>query len=221
MLFKTTGIVFRFVKYGETSIIVNIFTSQFGLQSYIVNGARSKSGKGKIALYQPLTLLDMVVYHKESASINRIKEVKCLYPYQHINNDVQKTTIALFLEELINKSIREESHASELCDFLVSSLIALDQTDKPGNFHLIFMVKLSRHLGFQPQNVSEILVGRVLDPAEEDALQLLLRTGYHDPVPLNTAQRRNLLDALIRFYTTHVENFGTMKSLSVLREILS
>ena len=81
MLHKTQGVVFRFTNYSETSIIVNIFTSAFGLQSYIVNGARGKSGKGKIALYQPLTLLDLVVYHRENASILRIKEVKCIHPY--------------------------------------------------------------------------------------------------------------------------------------------
>ncbi|MBA4056317.1 MAG: DNA repair protein RecO, partial [Marivirga sp.] len=71
MLHKTRGVVFRFTKYGETSIIVNIFTELFGLQGYIVNGVRSKSGKNRIALYQPLTLLDLVVYHRENANINR------------------------------------------------------------------------------------------------------------------------------------------------------
>ena len=72
MLHKTKGIVFRYVPYGETSIIVNIFTELFGLQGYIVNSVRAKSGKNKIAVYQPLTLLDMVVYHKENAGILRI-----------------------------------------------------------------------------------------------------------------------------------------------------
>ena len=86
MLHKTRGIVFRFTKYGETSIIVNIFTELFGLQSYIVNGVRSASAKNKIALYQPLTLLDLVVYHRENVNILRIKEVKCLHAYQTIQD---------------------------------------------------------------------------------------------------------------------------------------
>src|SRR6188768_3165830 len=97
MLHKTRGIVFRFTKYGETSIIVNIFTELFGMQSYIVNGVRSKSSKNKIALYQPLTLLDLVVYHRDNANILRIKEIKCLYPYQFIPMDVRKSTIAMFV----------------------------------------------------------------------------------------------------------------------------
>jgi DNA repair protein RecO (recombination protein O) len=221
VLAKTTGVVFRFIKYGDTSIIVNIFTSQYGLQSYIVNGARSKSGKGKIALYQPLTLLDLVVYHKETVQIMRIKEAKCIYPYQHISTDVRKTTIALFIEELINKSIREEAHASELCDFLIQSLVTLDKVDKPENFHLIFMVQLARHLGFQPQSANEVLGGRVMDYVDEDSLNLILNSGYLTEISITNSQRRNVLDALLRFYAMHVENFGTMKSLSVLREILS
>jgi DNA repair protein RecO (recombination protein O) len=111
MLYKTHGIVFRFTKYGDTSIIVSIFTHLFGLQSYIVNGARSTSSRGIISLYQPLTLLDLVVYHREGAGILRIKEVKCLHAYQFIHQDIRKTTIALFLNEMINKAVKDQSNA--------------------------------------------------------------------------------------------------------------
>ncbi len=221
MLANTHGIVLRFVKYGDTSIIVTIFTSQFGLQAYIVNGVRSKSGKGRIALYQPLTPLDLVVYHKEGASIMRIKEAKCLYPFQQISTDVRKTTIALFIEELINKSVKEEAHAKELCDFLIESMITLDKIDKPENFHLIFMVQLSRHLGFQPQTPEEVLGGRVMDFEEESLLSQVLKSDFSNQMSLSNTQRRVILDALLRFYSMHIENFGQMRSLSVLREILN
>lgn len=221
MLAHTHGVVFRFVKYGETSIIVTIFTSQFGLQAYIVNGVRSRSGKGKIALYQPLTLLDLVVYHKETTTIMRIKEAKCIYPYQHVSLDVRKTTIALFIEEIINKSIKEESHSDVLCEFLIESLITLDKIEKPENFHLIFLVQLSRYLGFQPQSPAEVLGGRVMDYIDEGLLNTALNSDYHSELNLTNVQRRNILDALLRFYSMHVENFGQMKSLTVLREILS
>src|SRR6478609_8208102 len=118
MVHKTRGVVFRFTRYGETSIIVNIFTETFGLQSYIVNGIRSTAARNKIALYQPLTLLELVVYHRPNANINRIKEVRCLHPYQTITSDVRKSAIALFLNELVNKTVKEESHAAELGEFL-------------------------------------------------------------------------------------------------------
>src|SRR5690348_13964376 len=127
MLHKTRGIVFRFTKYGETSIIVNIFTELFGLQGYIVNGVRSKSNKSKIALYQPLTLLDMVVYNRVNANLNRIKEVKCLQPFQSISMDIKKSAIAIFINEVLNKTLKEESHAQEVFEFLFHTVSTLDE----------------------------------------------------------------------------------------------
>ena len=117
MLHKTPGIVFRFTKFGDTSIIVNVFTEAFGLQSYIVNSVRSASAKGKIALYQPLTLLDMVVYYKENAQVKRMKEVKCLHQYHSLYADVKKSAIAMFIAELLNKTVKDESHAHRIVCF--------------------------------------------------------------------------------------------------------
>jgi DNA repair protein RecO (recombination protein O) len=222
MLFKTKGIVFRFTEYGEASIIVTIFTSQFGLQAYIVNSVRSASSRNKIALYQPLTPLELVVYHKENATILRIKEVKCFHAYQHIFNDFRKSTISLFLNEILNKTVKEQSHAEELCDFLINSFIHLDlQTTNIENFHLIFLVRLSKYLGFKPSGVEELMGGRVNpDIVEEGLLRELISANYADPITMSNVQRRNILDLLIRFYVNHSPNFGELKSLSVLREII-
>ena len=221
MLHKVKGVVFRFTKYGETSIIVSIFTDQFGLQSYIVNGVRSKSAKSKIALYQPLTLLELVVYHKENANLNRIKEVKCLHPYTHIHNDVTKSAIAMFVGEIMNRSIKEESHAAGLCEFLISSLITLDELENNvHNFHLIFLLKLSRFLGFGVQHVNEVLGGRMTEEAIEKTITTILNGGYVTPLSLNNSQRRELLGLLIAFYQEHTAMVGELKSLQVLREIL-
>lgn len=221
MLHKTRGVVFRFTRYGETSIIVNVFTEHFGLQSYIVNGARSKSGKGKIALFQPLTLLDLVVYYKENASILRLKEVKCLHPYRTLSQDVRKSSIALFINEVMNKTVKEESHAGELCAFLMESLVTLDVLEKGvENFHLIFLLQLSRHLGFGPQKPSEVLGAWMLEEQEEQILAQLIAADYETIVPMNNAQRRSILECLLRFYNLHIETFGEMKSVQVLRDVL-
>jgi DNA repair protein RecO (recombination protein O) len=220
MLHKTKGIVFRFTRYGETSIIVNIFTELFGLQSYIVNGVRSKSPKSRIALYQPLTLLDLVVYHKENAAIMRIKEVKCLHPYQTLMSDVRKSSIGLFINEVLNKAVKEESHAKELCSFLINSLIHLDRQNKYENFHLIFLIQLSRYLGFGPQNANEVLGGRLVSAEEEMILQKLLESDILNPT-MTYSSRKNLLEAMLRFYSSHIENFGEMKSVQVLHDVLS
>ncbi len=222
MLQKTRGIVFRFTRYGETSVIVTVFTAQCGLQSYIVNGARSKSNKGKMALFQPLTLLDMVVYHKENASIMRIKEVRCYHPYQTINTDFKKATIALFLTEVLNKSVKEQSHANELSQFLSDAFIAFDKMEHGvENFHLIFLIHLSRHLGFGVYHSKEILTPFDSDQAEQKILEELLRSDFDTMLTLNQSQRRNLLDVLLRFYAMHIETFGEMKSLAVVRELVN
>jgi len=221
-LHKTRGVVFRFTRYGETSIIVSIFTDVFGLQSYIVNGVRSASARNKIALYQPLTLLDLVVYHRPNANINRIKEIRCLHPYQSITLEVRKSAIALFVNELMNKTVKEESHAAELCEFLINSLIVLDSLEHNAeNFHLLFMIKLSRLLGFGAFQVNELLGVRVVDEETEQIINKMLDAAYDAPLPMSNVKRRELLDLLIRFYADHLDNLGELRSLHVLKEVLS
>lgn len=221
MLHKTRGIVFRFTKYGETSIVVNVFTELFGLQAYIVNGVRTKSAKSKIALYQPLTLLDMVVYYREHAHINRIKEIKCFHPYQTLYQDVKKSAVAMFINEIMNKTVKEESHAQELCDFLVDSLITLDNHSTGiENFHLIFMLKLSRFLGFGAHQVNEVVGGRPADLDTEKILEQLISSEYSSNVAMSNVLRRKVMELLITFYSDHIDNFGEMKSVQVLRDVL-
>jgi DNA repair protein RecO (recombination protein O) len=221
MLHKTRGIVFRYTRYGDSSIIVNIFTEVFGMQSYIVNGVRTQSTKSKIALYQPLTLLDLVVYHRENANIMRIKEIKCLYPYLTIPTDVPKTALAMFINEVINKTVKEESHAQELCDFLIQSMIRLDQQTKVENFHLVFLIKLSRFLGFGAQTKNEIVGGRLASLEAEAMLEKVVLAEYDTPLTISNTLRREILEVLLKFYTDHIETIGEMKSVQVLREVMS
>lgn len=221
MLHKTKGVVFRFTPYGESSIIVNIFTAMFGLQSYIVNGVRSKAGRNKMALYQPLTLLDLVVYHKENAGILRIKEASCSYAFQHLQSDPVKSTIGLFINEVLNRTVKEQSHANELCDFIFDSLVRLDKLDHPENFHLQFLIQMTKYLGFGPFDKTELAAWH-LSEDEDAVLDQLLQTNEYDRlVKMKNEQRRNLLDALLRFYGNHVDGMGSIKSVPVLREILS
>jgi DNA repair protein RecO (recombination protein O) len=222
MLHKTQGIVFRFTKYGETSIIVNIFTALFGLQSYIVNGVRSRGARQRIALFQPLTLVDLVVYHRENANLNRISEIKCLHPYQSIPVDIRKSTIAIFLNEVVNKTIKEESHARDLCSFMIQSFIAFDeQVMNTENFHLVFLIRLSRWLGFGAHHPNEILGPRVTDAKTETLLSKLLECDYDEPIEMTNEQRRELLDLVLYFYRDHVESMGELRSVQVLREVLN
>jgi DNA repair protein RecO (recombination protein O) len=220
VLQKTRGIVFRFTRFRETSIIVTIFTEHFGLQSYIVNGVRSVSARGKMALYQPLTLLDLVVYHKEHANILRIKEIKCLHPYQSISTDIKKSAIAMFLTELVNKTIKDESHAHDLFVFLLDSMITLDEMASGyENFHLVFMIRLSRLLGFGAFSPTDIIGDNLADESVVSLISKLI--NGQQPAVLTIIQRREVLDWLLRFYKTHVDSLGEFKSVMVLKEVLS
>ena len=128
-----------------------------------------------IALFQPLTLLDMVVYHKETGGVFRIKEVKCNYPYRIIPSDMRREAVAMFLVEIMNKAVKEQSHPEELYLFLEQSLIQLDTITRGiENFHLFFLINLSRHLGFGPQMSGEILGGRIIPIEDENILQQII-----------------------------------------------
>lgn len=197
-----------------------MFTDQFGLQSYIVNGVRSQTKKSKIALYQPLTLLDLVVYHKENGNIMRIKELKCYHPYQNLSQHINKSAIALFINEILNKSVKDQTHTVELFEFISNSMMILDNHPKPENFHLIFLLGLSRHLGFAPNQTSEVLGAHGMADQEERLLAQLMRMDYQSEIRLSYAQRQEFLTCLLRFYQTHIDGFGDIKSLPVLQEVL-
>lgn len=221
MLHKTRGIVFHSIQYGETSLIVSVFTETLGLQKYIVNGARSKASKNKIALYQPLTLLSLVVYHRENANIQRIKEAGCPYVFRQILTDPIKGCLALFIHEILNKTVREQSHPEVLFDFIFSSLIALDELENHvENFHLVFLIKLSHFLGFGPQSERDFETTWTAGSEEDKKLKALLKADYRTPLAIKANERKVLLEALIRFYATHADSFGEIKSINILREVL-
>lgn len=231
MLYKTRGIVLNFIKYGETSIVTRIYTEAFGMQSYIVNGVRGskKKSKNKISFFQPLTLLDLVVYHKvKSSSLHRISEIKCTVPYSTLPYDFTKSTIALFMAEVLSKSLKEEESNELLFDFLHTSLLVFDQLQQGYyNFHLQFMLKLCRYLGFEPASADELFnqvyefVGKPeITEDEKKLVNHLLRSPYTEAMRGKNEIRRLLLDDIIKFYQYHIESFGDLKSVAVLREIV-
>ena len=230
MLHKTRGIVLNFIKYRETSIVTRIYTEDFGLQSYIVYGVRgsNKRSKSKISFFQPLTLLELVVYYKRNAGLNRISEIKCPEPYQSIPYDFRKSSIAMFITEVLNKCLKEEESNTNQFEFLRYSLQMFDHLQEHyENFHLQLMLKLSRYLGFAPETANDVFdevyeyVGKpTIDKQDQQALDLLLQNPYTSPVKMSNATRRLLLDDLIKYYQRHVDGFGELKSIAVLREVL-
>lgn len=244
MLHKTKGIVTRVVKYGETSVIVNIYTELFGIQSYIVNGVRttSKKGSGKGNLFQPAAILDLVVYHNDLKNIQRLKEFRWGYLYQTLFFDVIKNSVALYMIELMQKSLKQPEPNPDLFHFLEDSFLHLDISDDAvvANYPLFFALHLSGFYGFRisdtyssRNNVLDLREGEFVSdqPAHAYFLegdysfitsQLLKVMQPHElkEIRLNKEARRILLNAYGIFYALHVPDFGTMKTLPVLQEVL-
>ena len=243
-LHKTKGIVLRAVKYGETSLIVTIFTELFGLQSYLVNGVRtsSKRGSGKANLFQPTAILDLVVYHNELKHLNRIKEFKWSYLYQHIFSDVPKNAVALFMIELLTKCLKQPEANPELFEFCEDAFIHLDESSGSvmANFPLFFALHLPVFFGFRisdeysdknsivdlqegmfvPErpNHFHFLEGKQAEVTSE--LLKMMQPEELEQLKLNHDFRRQLLFAYETYYALHIQDFGTMKTLPVLREVL-
>ncbi len=230
------------LKYGETSVIVKVYTRQLGLQSYLVPGVRKLKPRIRQNLFQPLTILDLVVYHKGNANLQRIKEISCPEPFRLIPYDMPRTSIALFLAELMLKTIREQEANETLFDFLTESIRFLDDTaDSVSNFHLLFLIRLSRFLGFYPRdnfqtghtcffNMQEGVFEKTMGD-EKNFMNKELSTCLHQlqhssyaglpHLSIQASTRRALLHKLIDYYRLHTDGMQQLKSHAVLETVLA
>ena len=241
MQHSTRGIVLHQVNYSESSIVTKIYTELFGLQSYIVNGVRSKKSKFKSNIFQPLSLVEMVVYYKENKGLQRLSEIRCQPQLMNISSDIKKSSIAIFLNEVLIKVLKEEDNNSSLFDFLFHAIQLLDLNSNNGNnFHLQFLISLSRFAGFYPlgsYNEScrffDMMEGKfvpvatghphiISDPYCKLFHQLInCSFEKNEDLKINNNERKILLAAILDYYRLHISNFGIIKSQHVLEEILA
>ena len=228
MLHKTKGIVLNYLKYRETSIIARIYTEQFGLQSYIINGVRSARSKKGLALLQPLTVLDMEVYHKSNKGdvLQRLSEYKNVYHFQSIPFDIRKSTMALFVTELLSKTLKEESHHGEVFNFLCEFIQLLDQRVSGfESLHLYLMVQLTHYIGFGIHTSHELRNNEILGGFKTDAEKIyetilaFNESHLHDEMQVAGQVRKDVLAYLVQYYVLHVDGFKEMKSLDVLSQL--
>lgn len=239
MLASTEGIVLHLVKYGDTSLIVTIFTREFGRQSYMVNAVRGKKAKNKAGLLQPLFLVDMVAYQKQNRDVQRLKEFKSLQNYQNIPFDIAKSTQIIFLAEILYKTISEEESYPELFDFIKNSLLYFDLLEKgSSNFHLYFLFRLTEYLGFLPdtqkqgfENWFDMQKGKMVpfEPSHplffnKEASEFLfllsnLKLQEIASLKISKSMRNYLLSKFISYYKLHTETLGEIKSIKVLNEV--
>jgi len=231
MLQKTRGIVLNYIKYKETSVIVKIYTEVFGLQSFIINGIRSKASKKSLALFQPLTLLDLVIYSKNNENkpegIRRMSEFKTSLTFQSIPFDMKKTAMAIFITEIISKSLKEvHVEESNVFSFLYSGVVYLDGATKGfENFHIQLLTQLTNYIGFgifkedDLKSLENELLGlEDLDNLSRKIIQLA-KGAFGSEITLTNEQRKAILNIILTYYTIHIEGFGNIKSKPILNQL--
>ena len=237
---KLQGVVLQSIRYGDTSLIVKIYTRNLGLQSYIIKGAYRRTSKSRAAFFQPLNVVEFVVSGKNlHSTLGYIKDVQMAFFYQTLFSEMKKSTILMYVSELLTKSLTEQEQNLALYDFIVHSLQWLDLTEENyANFPLFFTLELSRFLGFYPiSNDSslsffDMMEGHFVSSApihpyylENDSAAILSAMLDQDlekvmQIPLNVMQRRNLLDGLIAFMRLHAPFLKNLQSIEVLQSVM-
>lgn len=239
MLQKTRGIILHQIKYSDSGIVVQVYTRTHGRISLLVKGLRAKKSGRHNVLFQPLSILDLEIYYRDSRSVQVLREFSSGWPVTGILSDIRKSSIALFLGEVMNSVLREESPYPGLFDFIENSILWFDRSSEGfSNFHIAFLTGLSSYLGFGPQKkagssdrffdlLNGIFVslppvhGNYADEKTSEILSLFFITSYDTMkgISLSGAARNEILDTLLRFYSIHHPGIARINSLGVLREI--
>lgn len=243
MTHKTKGIILRTIKYGETSMVVTIFTELFGVQTYLVNGIRTQKRSGnKAAMFQAAAVLDLEVYHNDLKNLQRLKEYNWAFLYESILTDVIKNSIALYMVELLQKTLKQPEEHTELFYFCEDALKQLDISENAvaANFALYFSIHLPQFFGFKIHNnyseknsYLDLVEGNFtaerpvhtyyLEEKQAEITSELLKImqpAELSQLKLNHELRRILLLKYQEYYRLHIPDFGQMKSLDILHEVL-
>ena len=223
MLISTKGIILRFTKYRETSIIVNIYTAELGLNSFIVNGVRAAKAKFKIGYFEPLNLVELTAYHKPGRAIDRISEIRAAYPLHNIRLDIYKSTISMFMAEVLNKCIIEQDKNPPLFNYIYNAILTLETSEQNNSFHLQFMIKLTKYLGFGIHDLDTFVnqsnnLQFYNKPESQQILRQLIESDLSEAPEMTPEQRSNILDDIVHYYHIQLE-MPQLKSLEVLRTI--
>lgn len=237
MLVKTKAIVISTIKYQEKSLIVKCFTESEGLKSYFVQNAFSnRKSSQKIAYFQPLTILEIEANHKNKGTLEHFNEIKLATAFQTINTTIYKSTIVLFLSEIILHAIHEEEKNQDLFTFLETALLWLDHHDEISNFHLILMLDMTKYLGFYPdisqlnydffdltEGIFSIFQSTNCISQHQTSLFKKLIDLKFDSTSktFSLTERQIVLKILLDYYSIHLDGFKMPKSLSVLKEVFS
>jgi DNA repair protein RecO (recombination protein O) len=239
MFQKTEGIVLDYTRYGESSVIVNIFTREAGMKSYIVNGVFGKKKKDKFILLQPLNLLELEVYNRQNQSIQRIKDFRIKRTHEQIPFSQDRRAQAFFITEILSNILRNENTNHQLFDFLAEAIIFLDTGNKGiENFHILFLFELTAFLGFLPDgknaeifNYFDLIEGCFsnndtkhpfflsVDETKLFSRLFAIKRENLSELAKNVIERKNLLKSIIALYENHFPGALNIKSIDVLGDL--
>lgn len=239
MLINTRAVVLHTLKYGESQVITDMLTESNGRLSFIQRIPKTSRGRVKKQLLQPMTMLNIVFDYRPNARMLHLKEASLMLPFVSIPFDASKLSISLFLAEFIIYTTREEQHNEALFRYIANSVMWLDACRRScPNFHLVFMLRLSRFVGFFP-NTDEGKEGDYFDlrngcftaaapphpdflqPAEAGKIRTLMRMNYDNMhlFAFSRGERNRCTEIIVRYYRLHLPGFPEPKSLAVLQEV--
>ncbi|MCF6168662.1 DNA repair protein RecO [Lutibacter sp.] len=238
MIETTKAIVIKSIKYGDTSLIVTCYTKNCGIKTYLLKGIlKSRKAKIKPAYFQPLMQLNLTVNHNNKGSLNSIRDIEILHFYNSIYTDIKKQTIALFLAEIVYYAIREEEQNNTLYKYLETSFLWLDTHSNISNFHLLFLLNLTKFLGFYPEmNISNKIYFDLLEGNFTNFNNVNLVKGNNliqfkkllginfevlHTIDFSATNRQAVLSILIQYFELHLEGFKKPKSLAILKSVFS
>jgi len=210
MIDTTRAIVLNHLRYGDNSLIVDLYTENMGRQTIFVKGAFNKKSPVRSAFFQPLHIIETDLHHRANRQMQRISNVQMYYPFQNIPCDPKKSCIALFIAEILYKTLKEEETNKELFVFLLNTIQTLDLNySGTANFHLVFLVHYSRYLGFYLKYEKNEYLSKIFEMSFECLNNL----------QINRHHRNHLTEYLLEYYSSHIDNFGKIKSFSVLQNV--
>lgn len=239
MLVKTNAIVLSKLKYRDNDLIVKCYTKQRGIVSYLVRGAlKSQKGGSKTVYFQPLSLVLIEEQYKENRSLQSINEIKLEFLYQTLHTDILKSAIIMFLSEVLSSVLKEEEQNESLYHYIESTLRWLDYKAEVSNFHLLFLLNLTKYLGFYPDNQNTnntyFNLSNGLFESKKDefysitgknltTLKQLLGMDFDglNTIKLNSKQRQSFLNMLLLYFELHLGDFKRPKSLSIFNQVFN
>jgi DNA repair protein RecO (recombination protein O) len=236
MLQKTEGIVIHTLQYSDTSIIAKIFTADYGLLSFMIKGTRGKRSPNKAVLFQPLTLLALDIYHQENKNLQTIKETRLIFNPVGIYGNMHKTSVVLFMAEVLQKLLKEHDVNAGLFTLLKQKIELLNDQSFHADFHLQWLLDITSELGFNPfnnysatENVFSIAEGKFvvdtldhsgpyyMNVADSKHFYQLLSGASMD---MGREERRSLLAGILKYYQFHNPGMSAIRSAAVLQEVL-